>query len=153
MEHIAHTDSRTSTGVGSVSGNRNQEKLRANVFDILHPKFYHPYATIKKRTLIRISAPDLAGLYSFLVEGIIGSDNPFPRPECPVKSPNQQSLARVDYKSAMVDYICGFGYKLTSPPCDYPPAFLEALANYLEHKVGRGGKSDNGKVIPIWNEK
>lgn len=97
---------------------------------------------------------DLVGLHSFLMEGIIGSINPFQRPECPVKSPNHHALARVGYKEAMVDYIHGFGHKLIGPPCDYPPAFLEALANYLEHRATNGdAEKDIMKVMGIWDEK
>lgn len=124
----------------------SQQKLAMKVSDILRSDFHHPYAPIKKSTLSNLRAPELASLYGFLTNGIMGYENLVQRPECPIRSPKHQSLATYSYKKAMVEYIQGFGYRLESSPCLYTPAFLEALANYLEQ---RGKEEKNNGDINV----
>lgn len=42
--------------------------------------------------------------------------------------------AKVDYKLAMIAYLSEFDIHLReNAPCNYPPALLEALANYCDN--------------------
>jgi len=112
-----------------------QKKWVQKVSDILHPDFHHPHAPIKEHTMRRICTSELVSLAIFLLGDDAVSKNLQQRPECPIKSPRHQSSATYDYKQAMIEYISGFGHKFHKEPCSYPPAFLEALANYCERKT------------------
>lgn len=113
------------------------------VCDILHTNFQHPYAPIKKTTLLTIRALELTHIYSFLTNKIISPEISIQRPSCPIKSLYHQSLATYDYKQSMMKYISNFGYEFrNSNPCEYSPAFLEALANYCEYKAKDNDSSD-----------
>lgn len=113
-----------------------REKLVEAISDILDWKFYHRYAPISKNALVRVHVPELIDLHNFLTGTIIGSKDLLTRPPCPIQWQNHHSAARYDYKLAIVQYISTFGFQLTSQnPCNYNPAFLEALANYCEHAV------------------
>jgi len=110
-----------------------QQRLSVKVFDILHSEFHHPIVPMGKSVLVRLPAPELDSLYSFLTNDNIEHENILLRPECPVKKPNQISLARYAYKKSMIEYISGFGYQfLSNNPCSYTPSFLETFANYCE---------------------
>lgn len=115
--------------------------------DILRSDFHHPHAPIKKSTLSDLCALELASLYGFLTEGIIGYENLVQRPECPIRSPRHQSLATHAYKKAMVEYIQGFGHSLESSPCLYTPAFLEAFANYLEQRAKEEKNNSDIEIV------
>lgn len=113
----------------------NWKKWATDVLDILHPEFHHPHIPVKESTIKSIRIPELISLYNFLTNGIVESQRLFQRPECPVTNPKQVSLARYEYKKAMIEYISHFGHELKNPPCTYLPAFLEAFANYCEWRV------------------
>lgn len=107
----------------------------ARVLAILDENFHHPHLPIAKGALSGVSVSELSGLCRFLVDGILSSEkNPAKRPICPVTSQQHRSVARIPYKEAMLQYISGFGYRLAEYAGVYSPAFLEALANYLERK-------------------
>lgn len=58
------------------------------------------------------------------------------RPSCPITWPKKINQAKADYKIAMIAYIASFGIHLTeNAPCNYPPAVLEALANYCDKNL------------------
>lgn len=111
-----------------------QKKCARKVSTILSVEFYHSQIPINKSVMERLHISRLRSLYSFLTQEIIQLVGVEQRPECPIKNPRQQSLARYEYKSAMVKYIEGFGCILEGNPCQYSPSFLEALANYCEYR-------------------
>ncbi len=102
---------------------------------IIGPRFEHPAIPLGRSAIKGIRITEIIKLHSFLVSGILQrrEHSMYTRPECPMQSQKDISMARYDYKKSMTDYIASYGYRLDANPCDYKPAFLEALANYCEH--------------------
>jgi len=117
-----------------------QKKCARKVSDILSVEFYHSQIPINKSVIGGLRTSKLMEIYRFLTQEVIQLVGEDKRPECPIKNPRQQSLARYEYKSAMIKYIEGFGCILEGNPCEYGASFLEALANYCEHRNREGGK-------------
>lgn len=114
-----------------------RKNLVTKVIDLLDPRFHHPHVPVNESILKRLHVMELALLQNFLTGNVAKPQNPLQRPPCPITNPRQHTLARFDYKNAMVEYIAGFGYRFFNKnPCYYLPSFLEALANYCEYKAG-----------------
>lgn len=122
-----------------------QKKCARKVSDVLSVEFYHSQIPINKSVIERLYTSKLMDIYRFLTQEVIQLTGENQRPECPLKNPRQQSLARYEYKSAMTKYIRGFGCILEGNPCQYGTSFLEALANYCEHRNRENGKSSKSR--------
>lgn len=120
---------------GNIEIETEKKRWVKRIFDILCPDFHHENVPLSETTIAKLRLFELNNLYGFLTSEIIKPRDSFQRPECPIKSPKHLSLARYEYKKAMLDYISNFGYELTEPPCNYLSAFLEAFANYCEQKA------------------
>lgn len=111
----------------------SKQEFAGRIYNLLDKKFHHPCIPVSESVIERLCTDELKGLYVFLTSNILNrQQNEVERPKCPVQTSSHQSLARFDYKSAMLRYVESFGYVFYDSPCQYPASFLEALANYCD---------------------
>lgn len=104
-------------------------------------EYRHEFSHFFEWTIKTLWKNEVVKIHQLLILGILTGkwrqkNNQIKRPTCPVTWPRKLNQAKADYKIAMIAYIGEFGIHLTgNAPCNYPPAILEALANYCEKNL------------------
>lgn len=120
----------------------NIEKALREILDT--EEYRHEYAVLFDATIGRLWNGEIREIHRILTQNILNTWVweiyskwiTINRPPCPINWPKKLNQAKEGYKLAMIAYLAQFGIHLTeNAPCNYPPALLEALANYCEKNL------------------